>query len=128
MANIPETAISHNTQKVDAPLTTLDAAAGYLTVINTYAVSPERAEALLDLLVRATEETLRFVPGFTANFHLNLDLTQVINYAQWRSSEALQAAAADPNVMAHIREAGQIADSFTPIRYELRRSIAAAGA
>jgi len=107
----------------------LDPSAGYLTVINTYAVAPERAEALLELLIRATEETLRYVPGFvTANFHMNLDRTQVINYAQWRSGDALQAAAADPKVAALIRELAQVADSFTPLRYELRRSIPAAGA
>jgi hypothetical protein len=35
-------------------LTTLDPSAGYLTVINTSAVAPERAEALLELLIRAT--------------------------------------------------------------------------
>jgi len=35
-------------------LTTLDPSAGYITIINTYAVAPERAEALLEL---ATEET-----------------------------------------------------------------------
>lgn len=55
-------------------LTTLDPTAGYVTIINTYAVAPERAEALLELLVLATQETLRYVPGFiSANFHMNLD-------------------------------------------------------
>ncbi len=55
-------------------LTTLDPTAGYVTIINTYAVAPERAEALLELLVLATQETLRYVPGFiSANFHINLD-------------------------------------------------------
>lgn len=40
----------------------------------------ERAEALLDLLLRATDETLRHPPGFlSANFHVNLDRTQVVN-------------------------------------------------
>lgn len=55
-------------------LTTLDPIAGYVTIINTYAVAPERAEALLMLLVPATEDTLRYVPRFiSTNFHVNLD-------------------------------------------------------
>jgi quinol monooxygenase YgiN len=129
MTNKPTSLASHDALEAGARLTTIDPSAGYLTVINTYAVAPERAEALLEVLIRATEETLRYVPGFvTANFHINLDRTQVVNYAQWQSGEALQAAAADSKVGARIREAAQIADSFTPLRYELRRSIPAASA
>ncbi len=110
-----------------ARLTTLDPSAGYVTIINTYAVAPERAEALVDLLVGATAEILRYVPGFvSANFHMNLDRTQVVNYAQWRSREALAAAGADPKVAARIREAAKLVDSFTPILYELRHSVASA--
>lgn len=110
----------------DASLATLDPAAGHLTVINTYAVAPERAEELIDLLVRATAETVGRAPGFvSANFHLSLDRTSVVNYAQWQSREALMAAAADPAVMGRIREAGQVADGFNPVHYELRRSVAA---
>jgi quinol monooxygenase YgiN len=105
---------------------TLDPNAGYLTVINTYSVAPERAEELLDVLGRATTETLRHVPGFvSANFHVNVDRTQVVNYSQWRNREALAAAGADPAVVARIREAGQIANSFTPVQYELRQSVTA---
>ena len=103
--------------------TTLDPAAGYVT----YAVAPARAEALLETLVRATVETLRHVPGFvSANFHVNLERTQVVNYAQWRSHEAVVAARDDAEVAARIREAAQVADSFKPIQYELRRCMAAA--
>ncbi|GJG86736.1 antibiotic biosynthesis monooxygenase [Gemmatimonadetes bacterium T265] len=125
---------AHDAPHVGAPATgtrptTLDPGAGYLTVINTYAIAPERAEELLNLLVRATVETLRYVPGFiSANFHVNLDRTQVVNYSQWRNREALAAAGADPKVMARIREAGSVATGFTPIQYELRESVAAPGA
>jgi quinol monooxygenase YgiN len=109
-------------------LTTLDPSAGYVTIINTYAVAPERAEALLDFLARATEETIRYVPGFvSANLHLNFDRTQVVNYAQWKSREAIAAARENTKVVALMREQLQIADSFTPIQYELRQSVAAAG-
>jgi hypothetical protein len=53
--------------------------------------------------------------------------TQVVNYAQWRSREAIAAARENPSVVARIREAGAIADSFTPVQDELRYSVLAAG-
>lgn len=125
----PTRPAAHDARETDERLTTLDPSAGHLTIINTYAVAPERADALVELLVRATAETIRYVPGFvSANLHVNGDRTQVVNYAQWESREALVAAAADPGVAARIREAAQIADSFTPIQYELRQSVGAPGA
>lgn len=108
-------------------VTTLDPSDGYITIINTYAVAPERAEELLGFLVRSTNETIRHVPGFvSANLHVNLDRTQVVNYAQWKSREAIAAARANPKVIALMREQLQIADSFTPIFCELRKSVAVA--
>jgi quinol monooxygenase YgiN len=101
-----------------------DPRAGYVTIINTYAVAPERAEALLDFLVRATNENIRYLPGFvSAKLHVSFDRTQVVNYAQWRSREAIAAARENPTVVALMREQLQIADSFTPIQYELRQSV-----
>ena len=77
---------AHAAPETGAGLTMLDPSAGYITIINTYTVAPERAEALLDFLVRATNETIRYVPGFgSANLHVNFDRTQVVNYAQWLS-------------------------------------------
>ena len=109
-----------------APVTTLDPAARYVTIVNTYKVAPERAEELLDALVRATDETVRVVPGFvSANLHMSLDRTQVVNYAQWRDEASISNAGADPEVVKRIRAVAQIADSFTPVRYELRKCLAA---
>jgi hypothetical protein len=55
------------------------------------------------------------------------DRTQVVNYAQWKSREAVAAARENPKVAALMREQLKIAGSFTPIQYELRASMAAAG-
>ncbi len=129
MTNDPTFPAMHNAPETGAHLATLDPAAGYVTIINTYAVAPEREEALLDMLVRSTAETLQYVPGFvSANFHVNLDRTQVVNYAQWRNREAIAAARDNPKVAALIHEAAQIADSFKPVQYELRKSVAASDA
>ncbi len=117
---------AHSAPETDAPLTTLDPRAGYVTIINTYTVAPERAEELLEMLVRSTVETLRYVPGFvSANFHMNFDRTQVVNYSQWRNRDAIKAAGADPKVQSLIREAAEIATGSTPTHYELRSSVAA---
>jgi quinol monooxygenase YgiN len=122
----PHDSRNPNPTATGAGLTTFDPGAGYVTIINTY-TAPERADALVDLLVRATVETIRYVSGFvSANIHLSLDRTQVVNYAQWRSREAIAAARENPSVVARIREAGAIADSFTPVQDELRYSVAAA--
>jgi len=52
----------------------------------------------------------------------------VVNYAQWRNREAILAARDNPEVAARISAGSKIADSFKPIQYELRQSVAAAGA
>jgi antibiotic biosynthesis monooxygenase (ABM) superfamily enzyme len=107
-------------------LTTLDPGDSSVTIINTYLVAPDRAEALLDYLLRATDEIIRHVPGFvSANLHVSLDRTRVVNYAQWQSGEAIATARDYPGVMERMGEAGLIADSFMPIQYQLRHSVAA---
>jgi hypothetical protein len=101
------TSLAYPAPQNGARLITLDPSAGYITIINMYAVAPERADALWDLLIRPTAETI--------NFHINFDVTQVINYAQRQSREAAADAGADPKV----------ADGFTPILYELHHSVVA---
>ena len=110
-------------------LTTLDPADNYVVVVNTYTVSPDRAEEALAFLIRSTENTLRYVPGFvSANLHLNGDRTSIVNYSQWRSREDLDAARDRPDVSARIKEAAQFVEKFAPVQYVLRASIAASSA
>jgi len=127
MSTSQESPAAHEVPDTGMRLTTLDPGAGYVTLINTYVVAPERAGELLDFLVRSTLETLRYVPGFvSANLHVNFERTQVVNYAQWKSHEAVAAARENPKVAALMRQQLQIAQSFAPIQYELRNSVAAA--
>ena len=54
-----------------------------IALINTFTVAPERADELLAVLQKATDEVMRHVPGFvSANFHRSLDGRYVANYAQ----------------------------------------------
>jgi quinol monooxygenase YgiN len=54
-----------------------------MTLVNVFTVSPDKQIELADLLVRATEETMRHLPGFiSASIHRSVDGTKVIHYAQ----------------------------------------------
>ena len=88
------------------------------TLINVFTVEPDRQRRLVDLLVRATDEVMRHLPGFVAaNIHASSDGTRVVNYAQWQSADAFQAMLGDPTAQAHMREAAALADRFDPHLY-----------
>lgn len=109
-------------------LTTLDPNSRQITTINTYTVAPERAEEVLNYLVHSAEEIVRHVPGFLSfNFHLSLDRTQIVNYGQWESREAVTAARENPKIVALMKETAQIAGSSNSMPYVFRKSVPAAG-
>ena len=100
---------------------------GQLTLINTYTVKPERADELIEFLSRSSEETIRYVSGFiSANLHLSLDRAKVVNYAQWVDAAATAAARQDVKIGELMRRQLEIAESFTPLPFSLRSSVAAA--
>ena len=118
--------IHHAAPEGKARLATLDPGAGYVTTINTYTVAPERADEVLDYLVRSAMETVRYVPGFVSmNFHVSLDRTQIVNYGQWKSREAVAAARESPKIVALMSETVRIAGGSKPTPYELLQSVAA---
>jgi quinol monooxygenase YgiN len=83
------------------------------TLINVFTVEPEKQQQLLDVLIEATEQVIRSLPGFiSANFHKSIDGVRVTNYAQWESEEALQAMLRNPDAMEHIKVCQQIAKSI----------------
>src|SRR5258708_22432850 len=72
-------------------MTEASASPAVLTVINVFTVAPENQARLIDLLARATESTVRHVPGFiSATLHQSLDGARVTMYAQWRSWDDYQ--------------------------------------
>ncbi len=78
-------------------MSAITAHADHATLINVFTVEPERARELVDLLTTATEEVMQHVDGFiSANIHLSADGTRVVNYAQWRDAEAMQAMQQNP--------------------------------
>ena len=59
----------------------------------------------------------------TMNFHVSFDRTQIVNYGQWKSREAMAAARENPKIVALMSETAKIAVSSKPIPYELRQSV-----
>ena len=90
-----------------------------MTVINVFTVAPDRQARLLDLLTRATESSVRHVPGFvSAALHRSLDGTKVTMYAQWRSPEDYERMRSRPDTSPLLAEAMTIA-KFEPGFYEV---------
>jgi len=98
---------------------TIRAEAEIFTLINVFSVAPDRQQELANLLIEATEQTMRHQPGFiSANIHTSLDGRHVVNYAQWRSRDAFEAMLRNPDARPHMTRAAAIA-SFDPILCEV---------
>ena len=81
-----------------------------LTLINVFTVDPTKQNELIDVLARATQTSVRKVPGFiSARLHRSLDGTKVAMYAQWQSREAYQAMREDPGPRPYFERALAIA-------------------
>ena len=119
-ASDPPSSIQPSKTVTDAKMTTISKSSNTLTLINTFKVAPDKQQALIDLLDRATVNVMRKQPGFiSANIHRSLDGTKVANYAQWRSKADLEAMQKNPEAGVHMKEAAALADSFEPILYEV---------
>jgi quinol monooxygenase YgiN len=101
-------------------VTNISARGNVITMINVFTVEPARQDALVALLTRATDETVRHMPGFiSANIHRSVDGVRVTNYAQWRSRADLDAMLRHPAAMLHLREAAALATTVDPHVYEV---------
>jgi quinol monooxygenase YgiN len=94
---------------------TIRAGAEIFTLINVFSVAPDQQQELANVLIEATEQTIRHLPGFiSANIHTSLDGRHVVNYAQWRSRDAFEAMLRHPDARPHMTRAAALA-SFDPI-------------
>jgi quinol monooxygenase YgiN len=90
-----------------------------MTVINVFTVDPARQRQLSELLARATESSVRHIPGFVAAaLHRSLDGTKVTMYAQWATPEDYERMRARPDASPFLAEALTIA-RFDPGFYEV---------
>ncbi|HEX4634399.1 MAG TPA: antibiotic biosynthesis monooxygenase family protein [Gemmatimonadales bacterium] len=91
-------------------MTTITKDGKLLTLINVFTVEGARQQELVDLLIRATQSSVRYAPGFiSASLHRSLDGTKVAMYAQWRSVEAYQAMRNNPVASPYMEQAVALA-------------------
>lgn len=77
---------------------------GLVTLITIFDVAPESQHELVALLNEGAERVFRHHPGFvSANILVAADGGRVVNYAQWRSQEALQKLAEDPAAQEYMK-------------------------
>jgi quinol monooxygenase YgiN len=97
-------------------MSTIDPTLEVMTLINVFTVKPDACDELVQVLVDATEQTMRHLDGFvSANIHRSNDGQRVINYAQWTDLAAWKAMQSNPDAQPHIRRAGELAERFDPI-------------
>jgi quinol monooxygenase YgiN len=94
-----------------------------LTLINVFTVEPDKQQKLIALLIEATEQTMKHLPGFvSANIHRSFDGKKVVNYAQWESMAAFEAMGKNPSAIPHMQAAAALAQ-FEPILCEVSDAI-----
>ena len=94
-----------------------------LTLVNVFTVKPEDQNKLVQVLIDATEQTMKHAAGFvSASIHKSYDGTKVVNYAQWRSQKDFDAMRQDPKAKPHMVAAAALA-AFEPILCEVVESI-----
>jgi heme-degrading monooxygenase HmoA len=90
-----------------------------LTLINIFTVEPINQQHLVDLLILATNNSVRMIAGFiSSSLHRSLDGTKVTMYAQWRSLEEYQNMRNNSVASPYLTQALEIA-KFEPGMYEV---------
>jgi len=98
--------------KEERTMPTISAERPVVTLINVFDVEPERQQDLVELLVQATDKTMRHLPGFvSASIHQSLDARRVANYAQWRSTEDFKRMLQNPEAQDHMNRATKVASA-----------------
>lgn len=100
-------------------MSTIEKGNSVLTLINVFTVDFEKQHKLVALLIEATGQTMKQLPGFvSANIHRSLDGKKIVNYAQWKSVAAFEAMRKNPKAIPHMQAAAALAQ-FEPILCEV---------
>jgi C-6 monooxygenase len=60
----------------------------FVALVTIRVDGPETQRALVEQMAKSVEGWVRYCPGFiSANYHLSVDGTLVVNYARWTSEE-----------------------------------------
>jgi quinol monooxygenase YgiN len=80
------------------------------TLINVFNVQPKDQQHLVNLLIEATEKITSQQDGFiSVSIHKSLDGTRVVNYAQWKSRDAIEKMLKNPRGISYMSDALSIA-------------------
>jgi quinol monooxygenase YgiN len=102
-------------------MTTISKEKKLITLINLFTVDPAKQQQLVDLLIQATESSIRHIPGFiSASLHRSLDGAKVAMYAQWRSVEDYQAMRKNAAALPYMEQAS-LSQSSSPECMRLSR-------
>jgi quinol monooxygenase YgiN len=119
-AGIDVASFGHGLVRLESTMTTISRSADLVTLIDVFTVEPARQQQLVDVLARATDETIRHMPGFvSANIHKSVDGARVTNYAQWRSRDDFDAMLRSPAAQPHLEEASALATTVDPHIYDV---------
>lgn len=111
LEHLPGISKTQETASQNPPVTSIVPYQQVCTMVNTLIVKPEKQQELLEYLKQMTEEAVVSFPGFiSANFHLSKDGTRIINYAQWRSVDDLQAMLAQNTH--HVKRCQELSESI----------------
>ncbi|HEY4225568.1 MAG TPA: antibiotic biosynthesis monooxygenase family protein [Pseudolysinimonas sp.] len=95
-------------------------------LINVFTVDPANQSELVELLTRATSDSVRHVPGFLGStLHRSIDGTKVAMYARWADADAYAAMRSNPEQSPYLDRALEIAE-FAPGMYEIAAEFAPA--
>lgn len=98
---------------------TIEEGAQLVTLVNVFTVAPDKQQQVVDMLIEATDKTMRNMPGFiSANIHRSFDGKRVINYAQWRSKDAFEAMQKNPEAGVHMKKISDMT-TFEPTLCEV---------
>ena len=96
-----------------------------VTLINVFTVEAENQQKLVDMLVEATEKTMKNIPGFiSASIHKSSDGVRVTNYAQWRSAQDFAEMLKNPESQTHMKPISEIA-TYDAHTYKVVESVSA---
>ena len=100
-------------------MTTISKDNKFFTLINIFVVEPKDQLQLVELLIKATNDSIRHAQGFiSASLHRSIDGTKVTIYAQWQSIENYQRMRSNPATSPYLEQALAIA-RFEPGLYEV---------
>jgi heme-degrading monooxygenase HmoA len=81
-----------------------------------YTVEPSNQERLIQLLTEGTETLMSQQPGYiSASFHKSKDAHKVINYAQWKSTEDIEAFRTKREIGEYFKRVREVAEYDTVV-------------